>query len=101
MRRSSRRNPRCKGEIMFKGKYAVAAVLMLVAGSAMASNFRVADQVYLPIAGHTTGSRGETFQTDVWISNTTTDSVDISVIYSTGLTGAQQNFDKYFTLAAN
>ena len=86
---------------MFKGKYAVAAALVLFAGSAMASNFRVADQVYLAAAGHFTGSRGETWLTDVWISNATTDSVDVSAIYSSGATGAMQNFDKYFTLGPN
>src|SRR5437773_5820585 len=86
---------------MLKGKYVVAVIRMLVAGSAMASNFRVADQVYLPAAGHFTGSRGETFVTDVWISSVNTDAVDVSVIYATGASGTQTPFDKLFTLAAN
>lgn len=87
---------------MFNGKHAVAAVLMLVAGSAMASNFRVADQVYLAAGGHFTGVKGETWVTDVWISNVTNDSVDISAIYATTATGGSpQNFDKYFTLGPN
>ena len=46
-----------------------------MAGSALASNFRVADQIYLPAGGHFTGSRGETWLTDVWISNVNSDSV--------------------------
>lgn len=87
---------------MFKGRYALVAGLMLVAGSAMASNFRVADQVYLAAGGHFTGSRGETWVTDVWITNATTDSVDVSAIYVTGVSGSgPQNFDKYFRLAPN
>lgn len=87
---------------MRKGKFAVAAILMLVAGSALASNFRVADQVYLPAAGHLTGSRGETFVTDVWISNLNNEAVDVSAIFSSGAAGGNfQNFDKYLTLAAN
>ena len=87
---------------MFKGKYAVAVLLTLVATGAMASNFRVADQVYLPAAGHFTGSRGETWVTDVWLANpSSTDAIDVSVIYSSGVTGSIQNFAKVFTLAAN
>ena len=86
---------------MLKGKYGVAVVLTLLATSAMASNFRVADQVYLPAAGHVTGSRGETFVSDVWLSNVNNEAVDISVIFSSGVTGQIQNFSKVFTLAAN
>ena len=86
---------------MFKGKHALAAVLMFVSGAALASNFRVADQVYLPAAGHFTGTRGETWATDVWISNVNAEAVDISVIYASGAGGTQQPFDKLFTLAAS
>lgn len=86
---------------MFKGKHAVALVLMFVAGSAMASNFRVADQIYLPAGGHFTGGRGETWITDVWISNLHNEAVDVSAFYSTGALGTTQEFSKYFTLAAN
>jgi hypothetical protein len=86
---------------MFTRKHAFAAVLMLIAGSALASNFRVADQIYLPAGGHFVGSRNETWTTDVWISNMTTDSVDISAIYANGAAGTQATFDKYFTLAPN
>ena len=38
-------------------KIGVAAAMMLTAVGAMASNFRAADQVYVPIAGHAAGSR--------------------------------------------
>ncbi len=86
---------------MFVRKPVIAAALLFVAGSAMASNFRVADQLYLPAAGHVTGSRGETFVTDVWLSNPQAEAVDVSVIYSSGAAGSQTPFDKVFTLAAN
>lgn len=86
---------------MFTRKHAIAAVLMFVAGSALASNFRVADQVYLPAGGHFAGSRGETWVTDIWIRNVTSDSVAVSAIYANSPGGSQQTFDKYFTLAAN
>lgn len=62
-------------------KFAVAAAMMLTAVGASASNFRGADQVYLPIAGHLQGSSG-TFISDVYVANLSADSVDISVIYA-------------------
>src|ERR1700693_5730883 len=68
---------------MFKLKrVGVAVVAGLVAASAMASNFRASDQVYVPAAGHlVTGSA--TFISAVFVSNvSTTDAVDVSVIYS-------------------
>src|SRR5436305_8107074 len=40
-----------EGELMSMKKIGLAAVMMLLAVSAMASNFRAADQVYLPAAG--------------------------------------------------
>jgi len=86
---------------MLKGKYGVAVVLTLLATSAMASNFRVADQVYLPAAGHFTGPKGETWVSDVWLSNVNNEAIDVSVIFSSGSTGQIQNFSKQFTLAAN
>ena len=62
---------------MFKAKHwGIAAMMMLVAFGAMASNFRVADQVYLPAAGHVAG-----FISDVFISNLSSDSVDVTFIY--------------------
>jgi hypothetical protein len=77
-----------KGEIMFKVKQlGVAAAIALFAGAAMASNFRASDQVYLPAAGHIVGA-GATFVSDVFISNLTGDSVDVSVIYATGSNAA-------------
>lgn len=61
-------------------KVAVAAALMLVAVGASASNFRAADQVYIPVAGHLQGSSG-TFISDVYLANLTDDTVSVSVIY--------------------
>ena len=58
----------------------IAAALMLCAFGATASNFRGADQVYLPIAGKVSGSSG-VFTSDVFISNLTGDIVDVSVVY--------------------
>lgn len=63
-------------------KFGVAVAVMLCAAGAFASNFRVADQVYVPVAGHLASSR--TFLTDVFISNVTDDSVDVSVMFIDG-----------------
>jgi len=76
-------------------KLAVAAAMLLVAGSAFASNFRAADQVYVPIAGHVAGGSG-TFISDVFLSNLSTDAVTVTVIFvplgAGGLTGLPQTF---------
>ncbi len=80
-------------------KFAVAAATTLVAVGAMASNFRAADQVYLPIAGHIAGGSG-LFLSDVYVANTEADSVTVSMIYSTGAGGTQNNGLASFTLAA-
>jgi hypothetical protein len=61
-------------------KLGVVAALTLCALSASASNFRGADQVYVPVAGHLQGSSG-TFITDAYIANLTADEVKVSVIY--------------------
>ena len=83
-------------------KLVVAAALSLVAVSAMASNFRAADQIYVPNAGHIQGSSG-LFISDVFISNLSTDPVDISIIFSGLLNGTsqQQNFNNKFSLQPN
>ena len=65
---------------MFMKKLGVAAVLILCAFGASASNFRGADQVYIPAAAHAGGSSG-TFISDVYISNLSEEDVDVSVIY--------------------
>ncbi len=75
----------------------VTAVLVLCALDGMASNFRAADQVYLPAAGKVAGSSG-TFISDVFVANMTTDTVTVSVIYATGPAGTQQNFSNLFDL---
>jgi hypothetical protein len=80
----------------------VAAAVTLFAVSAMASNFRAADQIYVPNAGHIQG--GALFISDVFIANLSTDSVTISLIFSgqvNGVAGQQQNFNDKFTLAPN
>jgi len=83
---------------MFKVKQlAVTAAITLFAGAAMASNFRAADQVYVPAAGHISSSSA-TFVSDVFISNLSDDSVDVSVILATGTTGTQTPFPKILTL---
>ena len=88
---------------MFKVKQlAVAAAITLVAGAAMASNFRAGDQIYVPAAGHAS-SQTATFISDLFISNLTDDNVDISVIYATGTNPQASNntfltFPKVLTL---
>src|SRR6266852_3742224 len=76
----------------------VAAAVALFAGAAMASNFRVADQVYIPAAGHVVGA-GATFVSDVFISNLSDDSVDVSIVLSQTPAGTQIAFPKKLTLA--
>lgn len=84
---------------MFKVKQlGVAAAMTLFAGAAMASNFRAADQVYVPAAGHISSSSA-TFVSDVFISNLSDDSVDVSVILATGTNGTQTPFPHVLTLA--
>src|SRR5437867_5397849 len=76
---------------MVKVKNVVAAALMFCASAAMASNFRVSDQVYLLAGAHAGGISG-TFISDVYISNLTTDPVGVSLIFSSGTAGTQQTF---------
>jgi hypothetical protein len=88
---------------MNKVKSVVAVAIMFVAASAMASNFRVADQIYVLAAGHVSGSSG-TFISDVFISNLSGDAVSVSVIYiATGvsLTPVQTSFNNVITLQPN
>jgi hypothetical protein len=81
-------------------KLGFAAAVALVTASAMASNFRAADQVYVPAAGHISGS-SSTFLSDIFVSNVTSDSVTVSVIFSNGQQGTQTVFNNLFTLAPN
>ena len=76
-------------------KFGLAAVMMLFAVSAMASNFRAADQVYLPAAG-----KIASFASDVYVSNPNSFPVTVSVIYATTTAGTQTLFPNLFTLAA-
>jgi hypothetical protein len=75
----------------------VAAAIALFASAAMASNFRAADQVYVPAAGHIVGA-GATFVSDLYISNLSDDAVDVSVILSQTPAGTQTPFPKVLTL---
>jgi hypothetical protein len=81
-------------------KNVVAVAIMFAAAGAMASNFRAADQVYVPAAGHLSGASG-TFISDVFISNLSGDSVSVSIIYANGQGGAQQSFNNVITLQPN
>jgi len=86
---------------MFKTRFVVTVAILLVAVGAFASNFRVADQVYVPAAGHIVG--GSTlFISDVFVSNLTSDTVNVSVLFSQGETpGAPQTFNNVITLGPN
>jgi hypothetical protein len=65
------------------GKFTLLAAMVLCAASAMASNFRGADQVYLPAAGFLQGSSG-IFISDVFISNLSDEPVTVTVIFQGG-----------------
>src|SRR5260370_1440813 len=71
-------------------QWGIAAALSLVAAGAMASNFRAADQVYLPIGGHVQGASG-IFVSDVFLTNLSSDTVTVTMIFSTGTGGTQNN----------
>jgi len=85
---------------MVKAKiWVVAAAMVLVAFGAMASNFRVADQVYIPIAGHIQGG-SSLFVSDIFISNLSPDAVQVSLIYGPqNGKGSFQAFSNRITLA--
>lgn len=85
---------------MVKFKSTLTVTVMLIASAAMASNFRAADQVYVPAAGHLSGASG-TFISDLFISNLSADPVTVSVILSSGQGGTVQNFNNKITLNAN
>jgi len=89
---------------MVKVKSAVTAAMMFCAAAAMANNFRVADQVYVPAAAHAAGSSG-TFISDVFISNLSTDSVAITVLFGSTPAGTLASFgtvaSPLITLAPN
>jgi hypothetical protein len=78
-------------------KLSVVTALVLCSFNGMASNFRAADQVYVPAAGKVAGSSG-TFISDIFIANVSTDIVTVSVIYAAGTAGTQQNFNNLFDL---
>ncbi|HYC59509.1 MAG TPA: hypothetical protein VEK79_08080 [Thermoanaerobaculia bacterium] len=58
----------------------IATALTMCAAGAYASNWRGADQVYIPIAGHAVAG-ANTFVSDVQLANLTGDTVVVSVIY--------------------
>lgn len=59
----------------------IATALTMCAAGAYASNFRGADQVYIPTAGRIVQPTNNTFISDVQLANLTGDTVLISVIY--------------------
>ncbi len=59
----------------------IATALTLCAAGAYASNFRGADQVYIPTAGRVVQPTNNTFVSDVQLANLTSDTVTVSVIY--------------------
>lgn len=84
-------------------KLAVAAALTLCAFSATASNFRGADQVYIPAAGNFLGASGR-FVSDVYLANLETDvDVEVSVIFQQigAGGGAGTEFKNIITLKAS
>jgi hypothetical protein len=72
-------------------KFGVVVAVMLCAAGAFASNFRVADQVYVAAIGHIASSR--TFISDVFLTNVEDDAVDVSVLF-TGSDGVIKQFKK-------
>lgn len=62
-------------------KLLIATALTMCAAGAYASNWRGADQVYIPIAGRIVQEQGQTFISDVQLANLTGDTVVVSVIY--------------------
>jgi hypothetical protein len=80
-------------------QYGITVVGLLMAAGAMASNFRVADQVYLPVAGKVAN-----FKTDVNISNLSSDTVTVTMALMQGTNpnaAAPQNNFPAITLAPN
>src|SRR5687767_2476354 len=71
-----------KGTPRMKKTLFVASLLVIVATAAMASNFRVADTIYLPAAGKLPGGNNSFFRTDVWISNLGSDQVAVNVAFA-------------------
>ena len=65
---------------MFIKKLTIAAAMTLFAAGAYASNFRGADQVYIPAGAHFQGASG-TFISDVFISNLDDEPVTVTVIF--------------------
>jgi hypothetical protein len=74
------------------------AVLLLTAVGAMASQFRAADQVYLPAFVKAPGGLGTFWNTDVWISNVSTVPVVVQVAYLPGGNADNRNITTVATL---
>jgi hypothetical protein len=67
---------------MFMKRLLIATALTMCAAGAYASNFRGADQVYIPTAGRIVqDAPGNTFISDVQLANLTNETVVVSVIY--------------------
>lgn len=72
-----------KGNRMANRKiFMIAALVGLMATSVMASSFRSADVVYVPVAGKTPAANNAFFRTDVWIANVTNQRVVVDVAFA-------------------
>lgn len=60
----------------------ITALAALMATGAMASSFRAADTVYLPVAGKTPGAASSFFRTDVWLANVSPTPATVWVAYA-------------------
>lgn len=60
----------------------IAALVAVMATGAMASAFRAADTVYLPVAGKLAGGNNSFFQTDVWLSNVSNSTATVWVAFA-------------------
>lgn len=68
---------------MKKTLLVTAALSVAVCAASFASNFRVADTIYLPAAGKLVGGGGTAFfRTDVWIANLSNEAVVVDVAYA-------------------
>ena len=60
----------------------IAALVAVMATGAMASAFRAADTVYLPVAGKVAGANNSFFRTDVWLSNVSSTPANVWVAFA-------------------
>lgn len=72
-------------------------VLVAIAGSAVAGNFRAADTIYMPAAGRVQGAAF--FKTDVFVTNVDTSAAEVTIVYlPTGATADYSNPSTWTTV---